>query len=104
MTTRQAALAVAVVSLLAATLGVYYLVHKPFGLPQALAFVQSLANLAVAAGLVVLGGALGRRLLASWLGAASATLPAGEKVVIEVALGWGAIGLGMLALGLLRLD
>jgi len=115
MTARRALLALSLVAVVGAVLALYYAVHKPFGPAQALLFAQSLANLLVAAALLVLGGALGRRLLAWGLGAApkraaaplgaapADTLPAGERVVVEAALGWGAIGVGMLALGLLRL-
>lgn len=105
MTTRRTGLALALVGLVGAVLALYYWVHKPVTPAQALAIGQSIANLATALALVLLGGGLGRRVLYHWLGAESAesSIWAGEGAVVEAALGWGLLGLGMLLLGLLRL-
>lgn len=105
MTTRPGGLALSlgVVLLTGATLALYYVVHKPVTPAQAAAVAQSVANLVVAALLVLLGGGLGRRLLRLWLGAEQMTQAADDRVVLEVALGLGALGLGALGLGLARL-
>ena len=105
MTNRRTGLALVLVALTGAVLALYYYVHKPITPAQALAFAQSLANVIVALALVVLAGGLGQRLLHFWLGPqpAEGAVSDGERVVVEVALGWGVIALGMLGLGLLRL-
>jgi hypothetical protein len=93
--------AVGVVLLIGVVLGLYYLAHKPITPAQALAAVQTLANLAatlVAAGVC---GAVGRRLLSLWLGEALEGWSVSEYAVVAFALGCGAVGLSILVLGLL---
>jgi hypothetical protein len=91
---------------LAALLAAYYYVHKPIYPAQALALAAVLAD-AGAAGLVTLvGGAVGRRLLRRYftsVPSAEAGGRLGQRVVVEVALGWGVVGLALLALGVAHL-
>ena len=87
---------------LAALLAAYYYFHKPITPAQAVSLAGVAADAGVAALLTVLGGSLGRRCLSSGafdFGPAGA----GRRVVVEVALGWGLIGLALLVLGLARL-
>ena len=93
--------ALAVVAALAAVLAGYYLVHKPLTPAQALAYASTAANLAVAALLTGLGGGLGRRLLRGLWAREGAEDPA-ERMTLAVALGWGALALTVLTLGLVR--
>ncbi len=78
-------------------LGGYYLVHKPITPTQALALAAPLADVLVAVWLASLAGMVGQRLLRGWNIAS-----AGERLVLYTALGWGVLGLVMLALGLAR--
>ena len=103
MSTRRTGLALALVAIVFAVLALYYWAHKPITPAQALALAQSFANLAVALVLVFVAGGVGRRLLGMTFGAGSDLKMPGTGSVVEVALGWGAIGLGMLLLGALRL-
>jgi hypothetical protein len=103
MTTRRTALALGLFAIVGAVLALYYWAHKPITPALALAFVQSFANLAVALILVLAAGGVGRRLLDMLFGAGSDLNMPGAGSVVEVTLGWGAIGLGMLLLGALRL-
>ncbi len=86
---------------LAALLGAYYYVHKPITPGQAAALAAVLADAAVAMLLTVLGGGLGRRCLRG--AALDFGTDAGQRVVVEVALGWALTGLALFALGLARL-
>ena len=103
MTIRRAWLALGLVATIAVVLSLYYLVHKPVTPVQALAFAQTLANLAVALIVVLIGGGLGRWLLRLWLGEKTGAAPSSARGLLEVMLGWGALGLGLLLLGALRL-
>jgi len=90
--------------LLTAILSAYYWVHKPVTPAQAAALASPLADAAVAGLLTLVGGGLGRRLLGRWKRDESALyLNLGEQVMVQVALGWGVMGLSLLALGLLHL-
>lgn len=103
MTTRRTGLALALVAIVGGVLGLYYWAHKPITPAQALAIANSFANLAVALVLVLLAGGLGHRCLQWWFGSEPALAFVSDRSVVEVALGWGAIGLAMLLLGALRL-
>ncbi len=103
MSTRRTGLGLALVAVVGAVLALYYLAHKPITPIQALAFAQTFANVAVAFALVVAAGGLGHRLRRGWLGEEQDPPLAGVGSFIEVALGWGTLGLGMLLLGALRL-
>src|SRR5687767_2494086 len=94
------ALAVALVTVI--VFAAYYLVHKPLSPAQALAYLDTLGNLGVAALLVALGGGLGDWLLRRLAGPALPEEP-GIRVILAVALGWGLLALCVLALGLTRL-
>jgi hypothetical protein len=93
--------AVGVVLGLAALLAAYYYVHKPIEPAQALVIASALADAGVAALVTLAGGTVGRRLLRGFFHGGRAS--AGRRVVVEVALGWGAIGLALLALGVAHL-
>jgi hypothetical protein len=103
MANRRTGLALALVAIVGAVLALYYWVHKPLTPVEALVFAQTFANLAVALALTVTAGGLGRRLLGQLFGAGSEQSLGGSGWFVEVALGWGALGLGMLALGALHL-
>lgn len=96
---KDTGIALGVVLALAGLLGLYYFVHKPILLAQALALASVLADAGVAVLLTLLGGGAGRRLLRAISSPASRE-EAGQWVVVEVAVGWGGIGLTLLALGL----
>ena len=83
--------------LFAVTLG-YYVVHKPFGLDNALAILNSLGDTLIAAAILALAAGLGRRLLR----ALSFASPL-EAIVFQAGLGLGIISFAVLALGLLGL-
>jgi len=91
-------IALLLVVVLAASLGGYYLVHKPVTPAQTAALASTLANAGVVLLLTLLGGGLGGRLLRGWL-----LTSAGERVALHSALGWGVMGLALLALGVARL-
>lgn len=95
---RRLALPLGLVFALAVILGAYYFVHKPIQREQAVALFSALADVAVVALLTLLGGGVGRRFLRRWLIASP-----GERVAVQLALGWGVVGLVMLGLGLARL-
>lgn len=95
---RRLTLSFGLVLALVIILGVYYWVHKPIQPVQAAVLASTLADAAVAGLLTLLGGALGRRLLHD----GPITSP-GERITLQLALGWGLIGMAMLALGLARL-
>jgi hypothetical protein len=89
---------------LTAILSAYYWVHKPVTPVQVAAMASPLADTAVAALLSLVGGGIGRRWLRRWKRAEAAfDLNLGEQVTLEAALGWGGMGLSLLALGLLHL-
>lgn len=95
---RDVVMALALVVVITIVLTMYYVVYKPFSPEQALPLAGTAADCAVVALLVVLPGALGRRLLRPW-----PLATAGERLLVQAAVGWGALGLGMLALGLAAL-
>src|SRR5262249_765346 len=95
--------ALAVVLVIAAVLGLYYLAHKPITPAQALAAVLTRLNLAAAALAASACGAVGWRLLRLWLGEALEGWSVAELAVTAFALGCGAVGLSFLLLGLLGL-
>jgi len=95
---RRLALPLGIVFALAVILSAYYLIHKPVQGEQAVGVFSTLANVAVVGAFILLGGGVGRRLLRSWL----ITSP-GERITLQLALGWGIIGMTMLALGFARL-
>lgn len=84
--------------LLAAVLAGYYAVHKPVTPAQAAHLLGVALDLAAALWLTTVGGALGMRLLK---GFPCDDLWPGERAALAVALGWGAVALSLLALGLL---
>jgi len=95
---RSRALLLVVALGVAASLSGYYLVHKPVTPAQAAALASTLANAGVALLLTLLAGGLGGRLLRGWL-----LTSAGERVALHSALGWGVMGLALLALGVAKL-
>ena len=103
MATRRTGSALALVAIVGAVLALYYWAHKPITPAQAVAFAQSFANLTVALVLVLAAGGVGHRLLGILFGAGTDLNMPGAGSVVEITLGWGAIGLGMLLLGALRL-
>lgn len=88
----------ALVLALGITLSGYYFVHRPVTLAQAAVLAGTFVDTGVAFLLTALGGGLGQRLLRGWPIAAS-----GERVAVHAALGWGMMGLAMLALGVANL-
>jgi hypothetical protein len=89
---------------LTAILSAYYWVHKPVTPEQAAALASPLADIAVAALLSLIGGGIGRHVLRRWRrDEAAFDLNLGEQVTLQAALGWGVMGLILLALGLLHL-
>ncbi len=95
---RRRALPLAIVFALVVILGAYYLIHKPVQGDQAVGLFSTLANVAVVGAFTLLGGGVGRRFLRNWLIASP-----GERTTLQLTLGWGIIGMAMLALGLVRL-
>jgi len=75
----------------------FYWVQKPFTPEVAWALVRVGLDIAVAAGIIILGAALGRRILV-WLGLAD--LSPADLIWLAPALGLGGLGLGGLGLGL----
>jgi len=102
MTNRRTGLALALVAVVGAVLALYYWMHKPVTPTEAGAFAGTFANLAVAFVLTLTAGGLGRYLLRRLFGTRSDLSWAGSGWFIEMALGWGALGLGLLALGALH--
>ncbi|MGH2524132.1 MAG: hypothetical protein ACRDH2_16620, partial [Anaerolineales bacterium] len=100
MTARRLWVSLALVALLAAALGGYYWIHKPVTPAQAAVLASALADGGVAALLTLLGGGVGRRCLR---GLAPEGGAPGERAAVEVALGWGLVGLTTLGLGFARL-
>lgn len=94
MTDRRPLYAVVIVLALAAVLAGYYWIHKPITPSQANALFAAGADLGVALWLTLLGGALGRRVLASWDDGRP-----GERLALQAAVGWGVIGLFFVGLG-----
>jgi hypothetical protein len=105
MSRRRTGLALGLVVGLAATLVIYYWVHKPITPVAALAVGGTLATLVVVAVLVLLGGGIGRRVLRLWLGSQDIVwfLSPGARATLEATLGWGLLALSLLGLGLARL-
>ena len=122
MTDRRSLFALLIVLTLAAILGGYYFVHKPVTPAQATALAAPLADALMAVWLTTLAGALGRRILRSWQvlpspvsifstgeppmsggGWVGMGVSPGERMTLHAALGWGVMGLAMLALGLAKL-
>ena len=75
----------------------FYWVQKPFTPETAWALVRAGLDIAAAAGMIILGAALGRRILV-WLNLAD--LPPADLVWLAPALGLGGLGLFGLGLGL----
>lgn len=96
MTDRRPLYAFMVILALAATLAGYYWIHKPITPTQASALFSVVADLGVAFWLTVLAGGLGYRIIAAWDGSRP-----GERLAVQVALGWGSVGLVCLGLGAL---
>ncbi|MGB8646400.1 MAG: glycosyltransferase family 39 protein [Anaerolineae bacterium] len=94
----RVAVVVVGVAWLFAVLFNYYTVHKPFGLANAIALVDDLANVGVAAALYLLAAALGRRIL-SHIDFRSQL----EAIVFQTGVGLGLISFATLALGLVGL-
>jgi 4-amino-4-deoxy-L-arabinose transferase-like glycosyltransferase len=95
---RGLAFSLGIVFALAVILSAYYLVHKPVRPAQALVLLSTLADASVAILLTLIGGGAGRRILRDWTHTS-----VGERLTLQLALGWGVVGMLMLALGLLRL-
>ncbi|MBF8282839.1 MAG: PMT 2 protein [Anaerolineales bacterium] len=95
---RRLAFPLGIVFALAVILSAYYLIHKPVQGEQAVGLFSTLADVAVVGAFTLLGGGVGRRILRTWLIASP-----GERITLQLALGWGLIGMAMLALGLARL-
>lgn len=83
--------------LFVAVLAGYYAVHKPVTPAQAAHLLGVALDLGAALWLTTVAGALGLRLL-HWLPADE--LWPGERALLAAALGWGALALSLLALGL----
>lgn len=90
--------ALALALLLAAVLAGYYAVHKPVTPAQAAHLLGVALDLAAVFWLTTVAGALGLRLLG---GLPADDLWPGERAALAAALGWGALALSLLALGLL---
>jgi hypothetical protein len=103
MSLRRLGLALAVIVLLAVVLAEYYVVHKPLGPEQALRLVETAANSLIAGLLVVLAGGVGHCLWRAGFSRAAEPEPAASTAYLALALGWGALGLGLLLLGAARL-
>ena len=125
MLNRPARLALSLVLAIAVILGAYYLTHKPITPLQVVALGGVGADAGVALLLTILGGAVGRRVLAPPLtpayrpplpplptellvgrggrGRGWGVRSLGEQVALEAALGWGCISTFMLGLGMARL-
>ena len=73
----------------------YYVVHKPFDLPQIIAMAQVALDLALWAGLLAIAAGLGLRLLGPW-----PELRPAERVVFGLGLGLALVGYGVMGLGL----
>ena len=91
---RRVWISLGLVAALVLSLGVYYWVHKPVAPAQAFALMGVMADASIAALLTLLGGGLGRRFIRGWTIASP-----GERIAVQAALGWGAIGLIMFGLG-----
>lgn len=96
-------LSLGLIVMLTIILSAYYWVHKPVTPAMAAALASTSANLGVAVWLTLIGGGVGRRMLGGGGEHVGSPLRVGEWVVVQVALGWGVMGLGMLGLGLARL-
>ena len=95
---RRVWISLGLVMALALILAGYYAVHKPVTLAQSLALVSVLADASVAALLTLACGGLGRRLARG-----EDIASPGARIALQAALGWGVMGLAMLALGLVNL-
>ncbi|MBU0703269.1 MAG: glycosyltransferase family 39 protein [Chloroflexi bacterium] len=85
------------VAWLFAVYAAFYWVQKPFTPETAWALLRAGLDIAAASGIIILGAALGRRILV-WLGLAD--LPSSDLVWLAPALGLGGLGLVGLGLGL----
>jgi 4-amino-4-deoxy-L-arabinose transferase-like glycosyltransferase len=73
----------------------YYIVHKPFGIENAIAILTVLGDIFTAGALVILSSALGRRLTRSFVFGSPL-----EAVVFQTGLGLGLVSFATLGLGL----
>ena len=85
----------ALIAWLFAVIVVYYVVHKPFDLPQVIAMAQVALDFALWAGLLAIAAGLGLRLLGPW-----PELRPAERVVFAAGLGLAVVGYGVMGLGL----
>jgi len=85
----------ALIGWLFAVIVAYYVVHKPFDLPQVIAMAQVALDLALWAGLLAIATGLGLRLLGPW-----PELRPAERVVFGAGLGLALVGYGVMGLGL----
>ena len=85
----------ALIAWLFAVIVAYYVVHKPFDLPQVIAMAQVALDLALWAGLLAIAAGLGLRLLDPW-----PELRPAERAVFGVGLGLALVGYGVMGLGL----
>jgi hypothetical protein len=76
----------------------YYIVHKPFGLDNALAILNASGDVLVAAAIFALAASLGRRLLRPLTFVSSL-----EALIFQAGIGLGIISFSVFALGLLGL-
>src|SRR5512143_3466415 len=73
----------------------YYIVHKPFGIENAIAILTALGDIFTAGALVILSSVLGRRLTRSFVFGSPL-----EAVVFQTGLGLGLVSFATLGLGL----
>jgi 4-amino-4-deoxy-L-arabinose transferase-like glycosyltransferase len=94
LTPRRGLVAAGLLAWLFLVIGAYYVVHKPFGLPQLSAAGQALLDVALWIGVLGIAAGVGLRLVGLWPG-----LEAGERLVFGLGLGMAALGYGVMMLG-----
>ena len=80
----------------AGVIALYFAIQKPFEVARAVALAVALTNLVAAGAMTCLAGGLGRRVSSKL-----EDLSPFERLALQAALGWGLIGLAVLAVGLL---
>jgi uncharacterized membrane protein len=96
LTLQRGLAAATLIAWLFLVIAAYYVVHKPFGLPQIKAFGHVALDLGLWLATLVVAAGVGWRLTSRWAG-----LTPVERLVFGVGLGFAALGYSMMALGLL---
>ena len=96
LTLQRGLAAAALMAWLFLVIAAYYVVHKPFGLPQLTAFGQVVLDLELWLATLVIAAGVGWRLTSRWTG-----LTPVERLVFGVGLGFAALGYSVMALGML---